>query len=547
MIDWSLERETILIENVLNAEAYDFTAKYMAVSELLTLFRSNPEVIRSETITALKGVFKDSTISRQTQSYFLYKDAAKALCSIIVQSDGGQLKEQASHALMNVLSTTAGYPLRAAAESLGSLPFRVHGPKISKERVENVPDVEWQNIPEEMGIRNENAPALIGRSLVSATNQDNSLLVVKLAQAENSRQSLYREAAWMEYLGSQGFSFPVRFNIPVAIKLQGSHVFRLENIPVRSPEGLKLHPDHYAIGFIAHKDYFTYPNNYGTERSLTTDEFMEVMFRNAWLFGKLTSRGIVHSAPIPLFHNRVQRHRRADNGLYEWQRAGRLDRWLGSCCYPNFGITGIRDFEHFIPVTGHSRNLYRYIGNHLLSLFLVAGSYFRNKDKEKVGFDRRGKPVDARDLFDKHFFKELVQGIFTHYFHGFVGREFSGTLPFDFDELTALMIDEMGVDRHMGEILRVVDQREMTNEQFRNFLYERGYPELEVRDFQKGLKDITIYTGPHLGGFNQRISLPEFIESVGSMSALCIFGRYLEERSSEREILQGPHLPISSS
>jgi hypothetical protein len=92
------------------------------------------------------------------------------------------------------------------------------------------------------------------------------------------------------------------------------------------------------------------------------------------------------------------------------------------------------------------------------------------------------------------------------------------------------MIDEMGVDRHMEEILRAADQREMTDDAYRHFLMDRGYPEEKIRDFPKGQGDITIHTGPHLGEFNQRISLPEIIETVGSMSALCIFGKYRQTR-----------------
>jgi hypothetical protein len=94
------------------------------------------------------------------------------------------------------------------------------------------------------------------------------------------------------------------------------------------------------------------------------------------------------------------------------------------------------------------------------------------------------------------------------------------------------MIEEMGVDRYMEEILRVVDQKEMSDEGFRKFLGERGYSEDQMRGFKKGVEDITIYTGPHLGGFNERISLPELIESVETMSALCIVGRYYRENFS---------------
>ena len=43
--------------------------------------------------------------------------------------------------------------------------------------------------------------------------------------------------------------------------------------------------------------------------------------------------------------------------------------------------------------------------------------------------------VDARDLFDKQFLKELIEGIFLRYYQGFVGREIAGEVPLDFDEL----------------------------------------------------------------------------------------------------------------
>jgi len=226
----------------------------------------------------------------------------------------------------------------------------------------------------------------------------------------------------------------------------------------------------------------------------------------------------------------LQGFRRRDNGLYEWQRGGRLDRWLDSCRYPNFGLTGIRDLEHLFSFKGSGRSLYGHIGTQLLSLCLVAGSYFRNKDGAKVGFDRQGDPVDARDLFDKRFLKEVIRGIFGSYYHGFVGKKFCGVLPVDFDELSDRMVDEMGVDRYMEEILRVVDQRDMTDKEFAGFLEERGYSGEAAKGFQRGLKEITIHTGPHLGGFNQRTSLPELIESIGSMSALCVFGRHCTEK-----------------
>jgi hypothetical protein len=529
MHGWNLERERGRLENALMAGGLDFTATYMAVCEFHPLIQRHPGVIHPKTVSALKGVLEDSGFSSQTQSFSLYKEAADALASILVHCTAGPVADQAIVALKRIVGTATGGPQRASAEALGSLPISIRSPKLKKNTIGDIPSVGWQEILEDNGITACDAPAVIGRSLVVTIDRENRL-VIKLASAENPAQSIYGEAVWMEHLCSGGYAFPVRFNIPVAIKIDGSYLFRLKETPVSMCKARELDPQYYAIGFIAHKDYFTYPNDHGTKRRLTAEEFTEVMSRNACLLGKLASLGMIHSAPIPLFHNRVQRNRRADHGLYEWPRGGRLDRWLDSCCYPNFGVTGIRDFEHLVSFKDLNRKPYYHIGAQLLSLLLVTGSYFRNKDRARVGLDRKGNPVDARDLFDKQCLKELIQEIFLNYYYGFAGKQFTGEVCFNCDRLASRMIEEMGVDRHMEEVLRVADQREMTDQEIRDFLETRGYSERGMQGFKKGVKDIVVYSGPHLGGFNERISLPELIESVGAMSALCIVGRYWREK-----------------
>ncbi|MFH1581575.1 MAG: hypothetical protein ABIC39_05820, partial [Pseudomonadota bacterium] len=156
--------------------------------------------------------------------------------------------------------------------------------------------------------------------------------------------------------------------------------------------------------------------------------------------------------------------------------------------------------------------------------------YFRNFKADKVGFDEHGKPLDVRYLFDKSFLKELLQGIFQEYYNGFVEEKFCGDIPFDIEQLSARMIEEMGVDRHMEEMLRVVDQMEMTEKEFIDFLAARGCSKEEIDAFNKDAADITIQTGPHLGGFNQRISVPELIQCLEVVSAYCIGGRYLAKK-----------------
>jgi hypothetical protein len=521
----NLERQRELSEIALKDNAYDFSAKYIAVWHINSLVETNPEVINGGTISALEHVLQDPIVSHQTQAYFLYKHVSNTLCSMIIHSE--ELAEQAFSSLKRLLEKTNGHPHRAVAESLGSLPFSVQGPELDEVR-EDIPSVNWRQICDETGLTAYPSPKLTGRSLVVTLPRKKELLVIKLARIHESVQSLHGEPLWMEHLKARSFNFPIRFNVPKAIKIAGSYIFRLQDIPVEMPRKMDIHPEGYAIGFIADKDYFTYPNDTRKERRLAPKEFREVMCRNAWLLGRLTSLGIVHSAPIPLFHNQVQSQRRRDHGLYEWFRAGRLHAWLDSCLYPNLGLTGIRDFEHFVTFKGLNQNLYRYIGTHLLSLFLIAGSYFRNKERERVGLDNSGEPVDVRYLFDKYFFKELIRVIFLNYYHGFVERQFRGEIPVGLDELTIRMIDEMGIDRHMEEILRVADQKEMTDKEFRDFLRQKGYSKTQAKTMQKGIEDITILSGPHLGEFNHRISLPELIESVGTMSALCIVGRYLK-------------------
>ena len=529
MKDTNIERRKTLSENEVKDKASDFSTKYFAVYHLQCLAHSHPEIIGPETILTLEGLLQDPEFSRQRQGFFLFRIAADTLASIIVHSNGEHMANQALSSLKGVLATTTGHAHRVSAEALGGLPFSIRGPELKEVTTKHIPCVSWPDILDKRGFRLSSPPILAGRSLVASLNKGDRLLVFKLASCNGFPKSLFKEALWTKHLRRGNYIFPLRFDIPVAIKIKGAYVFRLKDIPVRLPENMELHPKCYAVGFIADKDYFTYPGDSKTEVRGTDTQFCQVMFRNAWLLGKLTSLGIVHSAPIPLFHNRVQRCRRRDNGLYEWFRAGRLDRWLDSCSYPNIGLTGIRDFEHFISFKGLGRDLYRYIGSHLLSLLLVAGSYFRNKNRSKVGFDKHGKPVDARDLFDKRVLEETVRGVFLSYYHGFVETKFMGGAPLDFGRLASRMIEEMGVDRHMEEILRVADQKEMTDEEFRHFLTQRGYPDEEINELQKGVKDIVIHSGPHLGAFNEGISLPELIESVETMSALCIAGRYWSE------------------
>lgn len=530
--DMDLRKQRIISEEEIRDKTCDFATKIIALYHLQSLTRKNPEIIDPGTVSTIQTLLKDPGFNRLRQGLLLFRHAAETLCLIITHSRGNPMAACALSALKNVLGTTTGHSHRATAEAIGALPFSIHGPEIKETGVTDAPCVNCRNVADQYGYKILDGPEFVGRSFFFTLNQDNKLLVFKLARPGDSPHTLYQEALWMEHLGNGHYTYPFRFNVPAAVKIGNDYVFRLMDIPDGLSGNTHIHIKSYAMGYIADHDYFAYPNDSRPEKRLTETEFQEVMFRNARLIGKLTSLGIVHTAPIPLFHNRVQTHRRRDRGYYEWFRGGRLDRWLDSCLFPNFGLTGIRDFEHLIAFKDENRLLYRHIGNHFLSLLLVTGSYFRNKNTGRVGFDKHGKPMDTRDLFNKQVLKETILGIFLNYYNGFAEIKFKGALPLDPDKLACRMIEEMGVDRHMEETLRVEDQNDMKDEAFRLFLTDKGYSITQAGNVQKGVEDIDIYTGPHLGGFNEPISLPELIEAVGTMSALCIAGRYYMSQSA---------------
>jgi len=519
-------------EETLKDRYADFTAKYLAVWHLQYLAETKPHLITPETIASLEALLQDEAVKHQTQAYFMYKAIGNALCATLIHAE--RLTERVLVALRDVLGKIHGTGHRAIAEACGSLPVAIRGPAIGLDTSEECPALSWSQLTQETGLAQEETVRREGRSLVVEGCEEAAVMVFKMARAGEPAESLYREAAWMEYFAGLEHDFPIRFDIPRIRRVKDARVFRMSGACDAWHEISGLHPARYAIAFQVHPDYFCYPNE---TKGLCGREFRETMLRNAWLLGRLTSLGIVHAAPISLFHNRAQAPRRGDQGLYEWVRGGRLDQWLNSCAFPNLGRSGIRDFEHFVSFEGSSLELYRHMGRHFLSLLLVIGSWFRNKDPQRVGIDHHGNPIDARDLFEKRPLRDLIEGLFLHYYQGFVGRAFVGGIPVHLDQLCARMIEEMGVDRHMEEILRVTDQRRMTESDFRRYLFDQGFDEGTISSIKKGARDIRILSGPHLGGFNERISLPELIEAVGTMSALCVLGRYLHRRGRDFSLM----------
>jgi hypothetical protein len=512
-------------EETLKDRSSDFSAKYLAVWHLQYLAETKPHLIIPETIASLVNLLQDEAITHQTQAYFMYKAVGNALCTALIHAE--KQADTVLIALQDILGTAQGPGHRAIAEACGSLPLSIQGPAINLASPDKRPAFSWSQIVRRTDLEHCTALRRMGRSLVVACRDQGSLMVFKMARAPGS---LYKEAVWMAHLGRLKDTFPLRFDVPEIQRIEDAYVFRLRDAPDAVLGRHGLHADRYAIVFKAPEDYFRYPNENGGSNE---SEFKEIILRNAWLFGRLTSFGMVHTAPTPLFHNRVQGHRRRDQGRYEWYRGGRLDRWLDSCMFPNLGRSGIRDFEHFTSFDGSNLALYRHMGGHFLSLLLVIGSWFRNRDPQRVGLDCHGRAVDARDLFEERPLRDLIGELFLHYYQGFVGRTFKGGIPLDIVQLSARMIEELGVDRHMEEVLRIPDQKRLTEQDFREYLAKQGYDEKAISSIKKGARDVRILSGPHLGGFNERISLPELTEAVGTMSALCVLGRYLHCRGRD--------------
>lgn len=510
-------------ETALNDPCFDFIAKYHAVADLRRLARKHPEVLDGQTIGALERLLQSRDFLKIRQAFFLFREAAAVLTDMIVASNGNGLGTQALGALFSLLRRINGSAHRGVAEALAGLPVLIEGPRLKPAPFPSPPAISWSRLLAAHHLTLSGIPRYIGRSLVVETTIPDHLLVVKLAKQGDTAAGLQNEIQWMETLKHPDYAVGRRFHVPMPLHMDHQRVFRIDRLAVPPPGSFTRHTAGLAIAFVAHKDYFIYPNHPGVDGRTA----QEILGRNAFLMGWLAAKGVIHDAPIPLFHNRTQRLRREDQGRYQWFRSGRLDQWLHSCAFPNFGMSGLRDFEHLEPFDGRSPLLYRHIGSHLLSLLLVAGSYFRCRNQSRVGKDENGHPVDARDLFDPRLLQTMITVIFDNYFLGFTGRSASTGLPVDLDRLTRRMIDEMGVDRYMTELLRRVDQHQMTDHQFWDFLGQRGYRTDQLGGLHRGDRDILINSGPHLGDFNRQISLPELIEGVAAMAAVCIAGRFM--------------------
>lgn len=506
----------------------EFSAAYMDLRNLRSLIQKSPDCADEKIIHAIWDILMEGRYSDQRMSQLLYRECSKALAAVAHGSSDYSLSKKALNLQIQAASTCKKYSSIESSGGLGVLPFDVKLPEEPEPFSGFAPSIKWENLIKMAGVTEE--PSFSGRTAIMKTEGENLIFAVKILRKGEVPEGLHLEGRWMERLQNEAAQCGCRFDCPKPYTIAGHVVFRLEDLPAQHSEN--LHQERFAMAYHAHSDYFVYPNDDREDKRCGAEEMLEIMGRNSFLLGWLAGRGIVHDAPIPLFHNRVQATRRNDEGVYEWRRFGRLDRWLDSCRYPNFGLSGLRDFEHLQVIKPGRDSFYWAIGSHFISILLVLGSWFRSGNPELCGLDEDGNPVDARELFDEELFIKAVFNCFCSYYKGFTGIKFKNEVDLHVPELVKTMINEMGIDRHMFEFMRVVDQDILEDAEFRNYLIKCGMDREKALSIEKGTEDIPLTTGPHLGDFNSTISLPEIIEWSAMAAGCCIASKSLGDRWS---------------
>ncbi len=493
-----------------------FSSHFMAIKNIQDIIRERPEDINISLINLVERILKYPGHEKQKLAVILYREAALLLSEIATKTNNNSFKKNCFNILkkfsLNILNRSS----LSSSLALGTLPLDLPNVKLERDIVlDRQYPIELTTIIEALKI-NPNKNIKMGRSILWHTKDKNRLVVFKFAKGRGDIKNLLKEVRWINYLSSNGWSR--HFLVPELFDLKGNFLFSSKEY------------NNPFICLIVPKDYFIYPNGLGLKPKISSLEFLDIISKNSKILGMLSANGIFHTAIIPLFHNRVQRSRRDDGGLYLWERGGRLDRWLSSSLFPNIGRSGIRDFEHLSGFNNESRRwIFREIGNQILSLLLIVGSYFRMKEPKTIGRDHDGNPIDVRHLFDKELIKKAIYCIIKGYYLGFIGDKLEELEFRHIDILVRRMIEEMGVDNYMEETLRVADQEIMSKQEFEKFLLKHGYTKEHVQMVEKGKSDITLITGPHLGEFNNRISIPELIDFTGSMSGLLISSKYLKQ------------------
>ena len=162
-----------------------------------------------------------------------------------------------------------------------------------------------------------------------------------------------REARWMDYLAGNNRWVTGTFIVPRPLKIDGGYLFKPADLPGYERQAQSDRPGHGRRNCLyGTPGLFSIPERPPSGRPpCRMIAFAGYCCARPVFSGELASAGIVHAAPIPLFHNRVQRDRREMMAVFMSGIAAA--GWTDGCCqgrFPNFGPTGIRDFEHLLSL-----------------------------------------------------------------------------------------------------------------------------------------------------------------------------------------------------
>lgn len=497
---------------------------YMGLKRLNEAVRQAPESVEDLVVDHIEALLASPKFATQSKAFFIFREATQTL-ALLVRFGAPHIRQQALLALQRCVFAGQGTSRHAAAEAAGALPLDLAGPT-PESFVSGCAGVYPPDRIPSGGEGERRGPwRWAGRSLW-APMRDGRVFVCKCLRRGGHPETLYREAAWLNWLST---SMAEQFGVFGLETMDGYPLFELDlSKETGVPPDIGSRPT--CLGFWAPARYFAYLNAPWAGK-LDLERCGRGLRRCAYELGLLAGYGVVHTDPIALFHNQIQYWRRGDGGRYQWYRGGRLDQWLASCRHPNLGLDGLRDFEHLVPCTGGGRRFFHALGDHFLSLALVAGSCFRFQAPERVGTVGSGEPVDTRDLFDAEMLAEWLEGCFFGYYAGFTQKtSYQGQCPIPVARIARELVEAFGRDLHMVEILRQQDLEYMGREGVLAYLSARGVEQGEANRLWERGEEIPVASGPHLGEFNSRLNTPALLDYVAQAAALCVAGRYLEEQ-----------------
>jgi HEAT repeats len=265
------------------------------------------------------------------------------------------------------------------------------------------------------------APRIMGRTLIFAI--DGGCLAIKFPSKPEDEEKLSWEASIQKCMIEVG----LRGSIPEPL----GGIFELNGLSFEMKKALGA-AGCRVLAYTAERDYFIYLNY----PRLRESEFQRGLEGCASDLGRITARGMIHRSLIPLFHRREASPSRPDGGAYCWSRraVGSLESWAESCRYPNLRLSGLADFEHVeVSDRASTGDIQQAIGEHLLSLCLMIGSYFR-----------------SREAFEVASVEPTIKLAFNSYLGALTGKEPVLNGYIDWEEIAFRMKEEMSSGDHLG-------------------------------------------------------------------------------------------------